>query len=195
MWTISGLRIGVEKVQNSCSSMKYIKLIVAYMVLFSSCIFGQVNPEWPKVQDEKYNKRLNFLLSGSVPFMEVSSLKPNIQDYTILDTRDREEFDVSHIPGALFVGPDFDLKNLESLNREKPTVVYCSVGYRSEKYGEKLLKAGFVDVSNLYGGIFEWVNAGNNLIANGVVLEQKKIHTYNASWGKFVTNSHCKKVH
>ena len=194
MLTISGLRIGVEKVQNNYS-MKYIKLIVAYMILFSSCIFGQVNPEWPKVKDEKYNKRLNFLLSGSVPFMEVSTLETNIQQYTVLDTRDREEYEISHIPGAVFVGPDFDLKNVENLDRENPIVVYCSVGYRSEKYGEKLLKAGFTEVSNLYGGIFEWLNAGNNVALGNEILEDKLIHTYNASWGKFVTNPHCTKVH
>lgn len=184
----------MEKVQNNYS-MKYIKLIVAYMILFSSCIFGQVNSEWPKVKDEKYNKRLNFLLSGSVPFMEVSTLETNIEQYTLLDTRDREEYEVSHIPGAVFVGPDFDLKNVEGLDREKPVVVYCSVGYRSEKYGEKLLKAGFAEVSNLYGGIFEWLNAGNNVAVGNEVLENKLIHTYNASWGKFVTNPHCTKVH
>lgn len=113
----------------------------------------------------------------------------------MLDTRDREEYEVSHIPGAVFVGPDFDLKNVEGLDREKPVVVYCSVGYRSEKYGEKLLKTGFAEVSNLYGGIFEWLNAGNNVAVGNEVLENKLIHTYNASWGKFVTNPHCTKVH
>lgn len=191
---VSGLKIGVERVQNNYS-MKYIKFIIAYMVLFSSCIFGQVNPEWPKVKDEKYNKRLNFLLSGSVPFMEVSTLESNIKEYTVLDTRGREEFEVSHIPGAVFVGPDFDLKIVENLDPEKPIVVYCSVGYRSEKYGEKLLKTGFVEVSNLYGGIFEWLNAGNDVSVGNEILKNKLIHTYNASWGKFVTNPNCAKVH
>jgi rhodanese-related sulfurtransferase len=38
------------------------------------------------------------------------------------------------------------------------------VGYRSEKVTEKLQKAGFTQVSNLYGGIFEWVNQGYPIV-------------------------------
>ena len=55
------------------------------------------------------------------------------------------------------------LKNLlkykvEDIARESTIVVYCSVGYRSEKIAEELDKLGFTNVSNLYGGIFEWIN-------------------------------------
>lgn len=174
--------------------MKYLKFVFAYLVLFSSCIFGQVNPEWPKVKDEKYNKRLNFLLSGSVPFMEVSTLSINPKRYIILDTRSEEEYEVSHIPGAIFTGPNFKIETIENLDKSKPIVVYCSVGYRSEKYGEKLQNAGFDDVSNLYGGIFEWVNEGNEILAGDKLSKTDKVHTYNASWGKFVVNPHCTKV-
>ena len=132
--------------------MKYLKLIVAYSLLLTSCVFGQAKLDWPKVKSEKYNNRLNFLLSGSVPFIEVADLKLK-EDAVILDTRAKEEYDVSRIPGAIYVGPDFDQQAIQALELgNSELVVYCSVGYRSEKYGEKLIQAGHTKVYNLYGG-------------------------------------------
>jgi 3-mercaptopyruvate sulfurtransferase SseA len=56
------------------------------------------------------------------------------------------------------------------------------VGYRSEKISEKLKQAGFKDVSNLYGGIFEWVNQGNPVVdENGKITDN--IHAYSKTWG------------
>ena len=43
--------------------------------------------------------------------------------------------------------------------KKTPTIVYCTIGARSETIGEKLKKNGFTNVYNLYGGIFEWKNA------------------------------------
>jgi len=46
---------------------------------------------------------------------------------------------------------------------------------------EKLLSAGYQHVSNLYGGIFEWVNQGNPLYnENGPT---SKVHAYSRTWG------------
>jgi hypothetical protein len=63
--------------------------------------------------------------------------------------------------------------------------VYCSVGYRSERIGEKLQDAGYTHVFNLYGGIFNWKNQ------DGVVLDAsndttERVHTYNKSWSRFL---------
>lgn len=104
----------------------------------------------------------------------------------ILDTREQEEFAVSHIPHAKCVGyDDFDIRSLANVSRTDTIVVYCSVGYRSERIGEKLQAAGFKHVFNLYGGIFNWKNT------NRVVVDQKndtteKVHTYNKSWSRFL---------
>ncbi|MEZ4984799.1 MAG: rhodanese-like domain-containing protein [Saprospiraceae bacterium] len=64
-----------------------------------------------------------------------------------LDARERKEFEVSHLPGAHFIGyDDFDLSRVEKLDKGREVIVYCSVGYRSEKITEKLLAAGFTNV-------------------------------------------------
>lgn len=64
-------------------------------------------------------------------------------------------------------------------------IVYCSIGKRSEKITQKLTKAGYSNVSNLYGGIFEWVNQGNNVVD----LNNKntnKVHAYSRFWGHWL---------
>jgi len=64
-------------------------------------------------------------------------------------------------------------------------VVYCSVGYRSERIGEKLLDKGFTNVYNLYGGIFDWINNDYPLVD---IADQpiQKVHGYNEDWSKWV---------
>jgi len=44
----------------------------------------------------------------------------------------------------------------------------------------KNVKAGYTNVSNLYGGIFEWVNQGNNVVDDNNRITPK-VHAY----GKF----------
>ena len=63
--------------------------------------------------------------------------------------------------------------------------MYCSVGYRSEKISEKLIAAGFTDVSNLYGGIFEWVNIGRP-VYKASNQKTNRVHTYNKEWSKWL---------
>ena len=72
-------------------------------------------------------------------------------------------------------------------------MLYCSVGYRSEKVAEKMKKAGFTAVYNLYGSIFEWVNAGYPVVTNDG-NQTNIIHTYNKKWGQWVTSDNIKKT-
>lgn len=147
--------------------------IVAILLGFSSC-----------AQEKDFDKMLNRLLSHSVSEINPNQLKA-MTNHIILDAREKEEFQVSHIPGAIEIGyDDFKLNNLPKMDPQKRIVVYCSVGYRSEKIAEKLKKAGYADVSNLRGGIFQWVNEGNPVVnENG---ETPAVHTYNKSWSKWL---------
>jgi rhodanese-related sulfurtransferase len=104
---------------------------------------------------------LEGLLSHSVPEKTIA-LATGDKQSLFLDAREKKEFDVSHIREAKWVGyKSFDPSLLNAVPKDSPIIVYCSIGYRSEKIAEKLKAAGFTNVSNLYGGIFEWVNQGN----------------------------------
>ena len=125
---------------------------------------------------------LSGMLRHSVPEVSVQQVVSHLKSTILLDAREPIEFSVSHINGALSVGYEhFDLNKWLYLPKNSPIVVYCSVGYRSEKISEHLLAAGFINVSNLYGGIFEWVNEGLLVVdASGVT---NRVHAYNAAWG------------
>jgi rhodanese-related sulfurtransferase len=117
-----------------------------------------------------------------------------MEQVTYLDAREPAEFDTSHIPGAVFIGFDhWDSQAVQALPKDHTLVVYCSIGYRSEKIAGKLKKMGFQKVYNLYGSIFEWANEGNSLVSNNNT-PTLKLHTYNKKWGKWVDNPSIQKV-
>lgn len=110
-----------------------------------------------------------------------------IKKINLIDVRESVEFKVSHIKGAKNDAyNNFKVKSLKNINKQDTIIIYCSVGYRSEKVAEKLQKAGYKNIFNLYGGIFDWINKGLAVynMNNNVT---KKIHPYNKSWGKWLS--------
>ncbi len=138
-----------------------------------------------QVESTAYNLMLKTLLNNSVTQIAVE--KASDTRGIFLDARERKEFEVSHIKEAIWVGfDDFELANLPSIKKDEPIIIYCSVGYRSEKIGEKLQKAGYTNVFNLYGGIFEWINQNKQVVDNKN-QPTKKIHAYSKTWGIWVS--------
>lgn len=132
---------------------------------------------------QTFEEMANDMASKEIALIRAENLDST---YVLLDTRSFREFEVSHISGAIWVGYDeFELSKLASISKDKKIVVYCSVGYRSGKIGEKLAKAGYSRVYNLWGGIFDWVNKGNPVINNEGITS--KIHAYNKKWGKWLS--------
>ena len=128
-------------------------------------------------------KVLERLNDDTVDYISVEDIQ-KIDTLLLLDAREKKEFDVSHLKNAIWVGYDeFDIhKVLQELpNKEKPIVVYCSIGVRSEDIGEKLKKAGYTNVKNLYGGIFEWKNEGHAVV-NSKNQPTDSVHCYNRLW-------------
>lgn len=130
---------------------------------------------------KKYN-------DNGVPYITVEELASPKTQAIIFDTREPKEYKVSHLENAVCVGYDnFDIAKVEKLhpNKNKKIVVYCSLGIRSETIGKKLMKAGYTNVYNLYGGIFEWKNK-NFIVIDSEEKETNKVHTYNRDWSKWL---------
>ncbi len=132
-----------------------------------------------------FDEKMESLYKKTVPLINAEELKAK-ENVVILDTRQPEEYKVSHLAGAKLVDYDnFKIKDVKGIDKEAEVIVYCSVGYRSERIGEKLQKAGFTNVKNLYGGIFGWKNEGLE------VVDEKEqptdsVHTYNKSWSQWL---------
>lgn len=140
-------------------------------------------------QTKDYREKLESLYNHTVPLINSSKLSEGMdkgKQFILLDIRSNEEYQVSHLPGAKLVEyENFDQKIVKSIPLDAEIVVYCSVGYRSEKIGEQLIDLGYSDVKNLYGGIFQWKNEGYAVI-NPDALETDSVHTYNRKWSKWL---------
>lgn len=125
----------------------------------------------------------------SVPYISVQELAMPKTKAILLDARELNEFNVSHIKNAIHVGYDFfDINEAQKkLNDKSATiVVYCSLGIRSEDVAEQLKKVGYTNVFNLYGGIFEWKNKDRK-VYNSEKKTTEKVHAFSEEWGKWLT--------
>ena len=74
----------------------------------------------------------------------------------LLDVRQPTEYAKEHMPGAKLI-PLLDLNDRQSeLEKDKPVIVYCTIGGRSRVAAQMLVGKGFSKVYNLSGGIMAW---------------------------------------
>ena len=84
------------------------------------------------------------------------------KDLVLLDVRTGDEFKTGHLEGATlmdFLNEGF-AKQVQSLDKTKPYLVYCALGGRSKRAVVKLRELGFTHVYDLAGGFNEWLKAG-----------------------------------
>jgi molybdopterin/thiamine biosynthesis adenylyltransferase/rhodanese-related sulfurtransferase len=80
----------------------------------------------------------------------------------LVDVRRRDEWDEGHIPGAVHIPRGSLEARIEKAEpeRDRPIVVYCSVGERSAFAARTLGELGYEDVSSLAGGFTDWKRNG-----------------------------------
>jgi rhodanese-related sulfurtransferase len=90
----------------------------------------------------------------------------NRERWQILDVREPYEWDAGHIEEALHIPLAEVMAGAEKgrLDPEKPVVVVCKTGNRSE-LAALMLQARGVDAHNLEGGTEAWVEAGLPIVA------------------------------
>ena len=155
-------------------------LLISLLIFWKVSLFGQ----------ETLEEVLNKYNHKKVPYIAVAELK-NLQQKNkviILDSRELDEFKVSHIEGAILVGYNhFRLSSLpDSVDKKTPIVVYCTLGVRSEVIANQLIENGYTDVKNLYGGISEWKNK-DYIVIDSIQRRTENIHVYSKKWGKWLT--------
>lgn len=103
----------------------------------------------------------------------------------LIDTRAKDEYLVSHLPGAVWAESPAQLRAaVRSVPATQLIVLYCSVGVRSSKAAALLMRDGGHTVANLRGSIFQWANEGRALEAAGRPAVQ--VHPYNRVWGQLL---------
>jgi rhodanese-related sulfurtransferase len=143
---------------------------------------------WPTVKAQIAKE---FPSVKKVSTAELAKELDSPQRPALVDVRTAAEFEVSHLSGAQHVDPEAAASDLK-LAKDALIVTYCSVGYRSARFAERLQKAGFLSVRNLEGSIFQWANEGRPLVNSSGPTTT--VHPYDRNWGTLLDASRRAKV-
>ncbi len=113
-----------------------------------------------------------------VPEVEPAALAESLRDGSIVlvDVREPREWAISRISGAI---TQVDFERDKERYKDRPIVAYCTIGYRSGQFAQRLAADGF-DASNLRGSILAWVHAGEPVVDDDG--ETKRVHVFGPQW-------------
>lgn len=162
------------------SSLIFISLVIASVLIFQPPL-------------EKIHKiiKSDYQSVSHISASQFLNLDP--RDVVVFDVREVDEFDVSHIDGAIQVMPDIEaaefIDEYGELLDGKRVIFYCSVGRRSSDLASRLgsapIKLGAKSSQNLIGGVFTWANQDRELYG-ATQRATKQVHPYNEYWGRLV---------
>jgi len=140
----------------------------------------------------EYHEKTILKKFDSVKHIDASKLSQIGDDIILFDVREVDEFEVSHIEGAIRVTPDISekefMRQFAPMIKGKTAVFYCAVGYRSsllaESVQEDLQASGNQQIFNLQGGIFDWHNNHRKLVDKSG--ESDNIHPNSRYWGRML---------
>ena len=123
--------------------MKKLILIFMAMMLLTAC------------GHDKENKQEAVYVN--ITAAEAKEIMDSQEGYVILDTRTQEEYDESHIPGAILIPHDEITQKAESVltDKNQMILVYCRSGRRSKLAAEDLVALGYTNIKE-FGGIIDW---------------------------------------
>jgi hydroxyacylglutathione hydrolase len=110
---------------------------------------------------------------GTVERTDAAALAPRVAqgEVTVIDVRNRTEYDAGHLPGSLHIPVGYLEERLAEIPREKPIVVQCQSGARSAIATSVLQRLGIANASNLTGGFLAWQDAGLDVVREDVPAE------------------------
>lgn len=105
------------------------------------------------------------------------SKKLHDQSPIILDVREPAEQQISIIPGAI---NKQQFEKDPTQYKDRPIIVYCTLGYRSGLYTQQLLDQQF-NAFNLKGGVLAWA-AEHRQFKTPTGEDTNRVHVYGKKW-------------
>ena len=105
-------------------------------------------------QDKENDQGVVYL---NITAEEAKEIMDTEEGYIILDVRTQDEFDETHIPGAILIPHDEITEKAEDLltDKDQLILVYCRSGRRSKLAAEALVELGYTNIKE-FGGIIDW---------------------------------------
>lgn len=105
--------------------------------------------------------------SRNLAAKEAAALQKQNGDLFLLDVRTFEEYRQARLESAQLIPIDQLAGRLTEIPRDRPILVYCAVGSRSSQVANYLVRQGYAEVYNLYGGIYSWSQQGLPTLQGG----------------------------
>lgn len=122
---------------------------------------------------------------------EVSEIINSNEDYMILDVRTLDEFNQGHLEDAVHI-PVSELEDrLDELPQDKPIIVYCKSGVRSNTAANILVDNGFTMVFDMGGGILDWIDKGYPVVIEEEIEEYAIVEISVDEAYDFYNNEDC----
>lgn len=83
----------------------------------------------------------------------------------LLDVREADEFEYTHIEGSLHIPMNQIPQKLEQIDSNVECIVICHHGIRSQYVASFLVSAGYTQIYNLNGGIDAWSVECDNTVS------------------------------
>lgn len=156
------VKLHLAKNQKHIKMKKYFKTLVLLLIVISINL-GCENKQQKKNQAGETSIKQGNL--GEVIEISPSEFKEKSINHTIIDIRTPYEFKQGYIEGAININlydREF-LEKFESYDKNEPIFLYCRSGNRTSSAAKKLIKAGFMQVYDLQGGILNWEKNKNKI--------------------------------
>lgn len=94
----------------------------------------------------------------SFKHIQIAQLHEKLSEdhYVVVDIRDANSFNASHIPQAINLSNDNLSEFLRTADLDKPVVVCCYHGISSQQAAQFLVSQDFTEVYSLDGGFTQW---------------------------------------
>jgi rhodanese-related sulfurtransferase len=161
-------------------------LVITALIILAFALLGLRSVDWFLLKKSLRHKftKVEWISTGELADWLANKRRPAP---VLLDVRTPEEWSVSHLPGARRVDPNASAENVAGgLPKETSIVTYCAVGYRSGEMADRLRAAGFSNVRNLEGSIFQWANEHRPLVRGDERVST--VHPYSAFWGRLLND-------
>ncbi len=154
---------------------------LALFLVSCAALFAAGCQSRPEGQDARKKTAYDIYREYAKDFPGVQDIAPEalmaLTDPVIIDTRSQKERSVSMIKNA--VSEEDFLKAPDSY-AGRPLVAYCTIGYRSGEFAQKMAERG-IAVKNLKAGILGWLHAGGEITGpNGE--PSKTVDVYGDDW-------------
>jgi rhodanese-related sulfurtransferase len=133
-----------------------------------SIMYAQYAAQFPQVE--------------SITVEQLQQFQRQHKKIILVDVRSSKEREVSIIPGSISVN---QFEQNFAKYRDSTIVAYCTIGYRSGKYAQKLQQQG-LKIFNLEGSLLAWSYIDGKLINE--TGETKKIHIFGHHWNLVAKN-------